>query len=276
MFCNLYSSIAIKAAGMEAGSILLTSLKAGASAVSLAGASHLVRRLAPVQRVRMREKLAAIGSAVTAPASMGLPRPEISTVSKILARTPTSPIVLIGPEGAGTSSIAKAALAMSRPTLLLHINLRELAATGERSLPEQIVYTCGYYTSPREFADLGLLSRGGTRRVDDYDVEECFARLTEVLRSEKQRASTQAFWSRWTRGLSGAPAAPPTFVIDELHVLHNERERTAMARFLRFAMFLTDEALAHVVFITRPWGAHELDGLQVGDLIISQHSHHLL
>ena len=142
-------------------------------------------------------------------------RAEVNMLKEMLACEPTSPIVLLGPEGSGTSSIATAALNHCRPSLLLHINLRQLAATGQRSLLEQLVHACGYYTSPRELADLGLLSRATrTKRIDDYDMEDAFSLLTEVLRSDKRERARRAWWQSW--GLSSAPRAPPVVVIDEL------------------------------------------------------------
>ena len=85
-----------------------------------------------------------------------------------------------------------------------------------------------------------------------------------MLRNDKRRRAQQASRHTWSYGLlASAPRAPPVLVIDELHALQSERERLAMAKFLRFALFLTDEAICHVLLVTRPWAAHELDLLNV-------------
>ena len=61
----------------------------------------------------------------------GMARDEVGILSEALSSEPVGPLVLLGAEGVGTSSIARAALAEARPSLLLHINLREVAARGE-------------------------------------------------------------------------------------------------------------------------------------------------
>lgn len=128
---------------MEFGSVLLTTLKTAASAVSLVGAAHIVRRLPAMQRTRMHNQLRRTVLAQPRDSATAVPRDEERTLCELLRRPPSSPIVLLGPEGAGTSSIARAALRTSEPSLCLKVNLRELAATGERSLLEQLVHACG-------------------------------------------------------------------------------------------------------------------------------------
>ena len=108
-----------------------------------------MRRRMRAQALRVRRDAAA-----TRPLRAHFPRTEeIAALQDLLALPPLGPIVLTGPEGAGTSMVAKAALAGSRAPLLLHVNLRERAASGDRSLFWHFVRSSNYWVLPRELSD---------------------------------------------------------------------------------------------------------------------------
>ena len=128
---------------------LLPALKSLAAGVSIGGGVHVLMRSRVAQRTwirrAMREQAARLNAVAVAHKSRHFLRSEVvGHLHDELLREPSGPLVLTGPEGAGTSSVAQAGLARSTPSLLLHVNLREHAAR-QRTLFWQLVRAAGYY-----------------------------------------------------------------------------------------------------------------------------------
>ena len=147
-------------------------LKTAAAGLSFGGGIHLVRRSAVLQRSSIRRRLREHAESFRNHAKgrkedwQHFPRSAIvQRVCGMLRSPPVAPLVLTGPQGAGTSAIAEAALARSEPPLLLLLNLRERAATADRTLFWHLVRSSGYYVMFREWADVGLF------RANSFDID---------------------------------------------------------------------------------------------------------
>ena len=201
--------------GRAIGSLLISRKLPNSSAaagLSFGGGAHLVRRSAALQRSSIRRTLRGHAEKFRAHAQARaldwqyFPRAAVvERVCGILASPPVGPLVLTGPQGAGTSAITEASLARSQPPLLLMLNLRERAATADRTLFWHLVRASGYYVMLREWADIGFL-RNAAHNVDAYDIEHCFQYVGDVFREERllreQQERDSRAPSRW-RSLSG-------------------------------------------------------------------------
>ena len=144
---------------------LLSVAKTAAAGVSLGGAIHLLRRSAPMQRSRIRRTLRIQAEALRAHAAaraadwQHFPREaEVSWLHAALTSRSVGPIMLTGPQGAGTSAIAERALATTAPPMLLHINLRERAATTSSGEDRSAFGTSGPLFSPLSCNNPGNLA----------------------------------------------------------------------------------------------------------------------
>ena len=148
---------------MEAVSLLGAAAKTTLAGLSVGSAYHLLARTPLMQRIRirrsLREQAGRLGALAHERAADWEHFPRAAVRRRLvdaLKAPPVGPIVLTGPQGAGTSAIAEAAIARSGTPLLLHINLREQAASSHRPLFWQLVRNSGYYFMSREWADIGL------------------------------------------------------------------------------------------------------------------------
>ena len=113
----------------------------------------------------------------------------------------------------------------------------------------------GYFTRHREAVDLGLLNEGNADARIQYDVTTFLSRLTEVFQAEKAvRDRDDSFLNSLSwRGLPSTDMPLPVVFIDEVHA-HPSLNQTDsdFATFLRWALFVTDGQLAHVLLVGRP------------------------
>ena len=96
---------------------------------------------------------------------------------------------------------------------------------------------------------IGLLKGKATQL--DSEIETCLSRLTEVF--VKYRESH----SRWFTSITehDAQIKAPVILLDELHSVDPSaviEESSEFGKLLRWALFVTEAGLAHVIFVTRP------------------------
>ena len=186
----------------------------------------------------------------------------IGLLHEQLVKEPVGPVVLTGPEGAGTSGIAEAGMANSGSPLLLHVNLRERAASGDRTLFWQLVRSSGYYVMNREMADIGL---GRFTGIDAYDIEACMTAYAEVCQHEHEaRDAGPSWWRRLLWGETAPEARPlPVLCIDEMQAIRRESDTTAreaeLLKLMRWTLYLTENRLAHVLLVCHTAASLELD-----------------
>ena len=186
---------------------ILPALKSVAAGVSIGGGIHVLFRSPRAQRLwirrTMQRQAEQLRCKVAARDWTHFPRSKfIGLLHEQLAKEPVGPVVLTGPEGAGTSGIAEAGMALSGSPLLLHVNLRERAASGDRTLFWQMVRSSGYYVMNREMADIGL---GRFTGIDAYDIEACMTAYAEVCQHERDARDAGSSW--WRRLLWGSETA---------------------------------------------------------------------
>lgn len=248
---------------MDFTAIAIT-LKGLLASATIVGGSHIFRRSPFQQRRSMRRILSetqqqlAASPVYKAHALGPFPRnTSVQRLKDLLASPPKGPIVVTGAEGTGTSSVAGAALSQSGAPLLLRLNLRENPpSVGKRPFIRALMTSSGYFTRQREAVDLGLLKEGDSDTGLQYDVMTFLSRLTEVFQAEKvardRVRTTHSLESLWS-GLPSTERPLPVVFIDEVHA-HPSLNKTDsdFATFLRWALFITDGQLAHVLLVARP------------------------
>ena len=253
---------------MDFTAIAIT-LKGLLASATIVGGSHILRRSPFQQRRSMRRILSETQQQLAAspvyntrhtpwaPSRATLPSSASRKLKDLLASPPKGPIVVTGAEGTGTSSVAGAALSQSGAPLLLRLNLRENPpSVGKRPFIRALMTSSGYFTRQREAVDLGLLNEGDSDTGLQYDVMTFLSRLTEVFQAEKvardRVRTTHSLESLWS-GLPSTERPLPVVFIDEIHA-HPSLNKTDsdFATFLRWALFITDGQLAHVLLVARP------------------------
>eukprot|EP00947_MAST-08B_sp_MAST-8B-sp1_P004231 g4231.t1 len=145
----------------------------------------------------------------------------------------------------------------------------------------RFVDATGFYTISRELIEVGAIKRAHMGASPE-DVESCLLQLTAVLEEEKAKREAQA--GSWFQvdlsaiargggngGGSGWWSPPvPVFYLDELRsdcidaptsTKPTEDVDKDMAAFVRWATFVTDNQLAHVLLVARPDTSAKLDRL---------------
>ena len=222
-----------------------SALKTAAAGFSVAGGLHLIRRTPIAQRLRIRQTLQARAKELCDGAMADKaqqPRETTRRLAAMLSSPSAGPLVVSGPEGAGSSAVVAAAIAACKVRQVLYVNLRAGAA-ADRPWFSQLVRSSGYYVMRREWSDVGL---GRFAELDSYDVEICMEHLAAIWRAD---------------GAGGhKTAAPrPVLIIDEMHSISENKEE--VRKLLRWALFLTDSRLANVVFVARTATALAVDEL---------------
>ena len=159
---------------MESSSVAtaLIALRGAFTAVGALTALHFARRMPPAQRFQMgrtpRRQVLENRQRAAAFATSHFKRDAAveAITSHLSASSSLGPLVVSGAEGTGTSSAVISAIARADPPLLLRFNLRAYAKGAQSN---RLFDACGYYTTPRDLADTGLVRRWQFR--DEYDLD---------------------------------------------------------------------------------------------------------
>jgi len=242
---------------MESSSVAtaLIALRGAFTAVGALTALHFARRMPPAQRFQMgrtlRRQVLENRQRAAAFATSHFKREAAveAITSHLSASSSLGPLVVSGAEGTGTSSAVISAIARADPPLLLRFNLRAYAKGAQSN---RLFDACGYYTTPRDLADTGLVRRWQFR--DEYDLDQCLTHLADIFRRKREAAPMPL------PQIFGAPAAPrrPVLFIDELHDTVDQAGEL-FEKLLRYGLFLSEAQLAHVVIVARPHAASSLD-----------------
>lgn len=166
--------------------------------------------------------------------------------TRVDVEPPLCPIVVVGPEACGASSVVEEALCSVGVTSLLKLNLNEAAASG--SLLWGLVRDSGFFLIPESWQNLRLVNAS----AKETEVERCLrlhAHVFEELASQQQLG-----------GPGGDEVPRPVICVDEMHSRHVVSQQAGeFERFLNWAVHLTDRSLAHVVIVTRPDVVQTLD-----------------
>jgi len=247
---------------MDFTALAFASAKGLLASATIFSGNHIFRRSPFQQRRSMRRILAltqqqlAASPAYKAHATGPFPRhTSVRRLKDLLASPPRGPIVVTGAEGTGTSSVAGAALSQGEAPLVLRLNLRENSPSsgGKRPFMRALMKSGGYFTRQREAVDLGLLNEGDSDTALQHDVITFLGRLTEVFQAEKVARERMELHPSLSGGLPSVERPLPVVFIDEVHAHPSLSQADSdFATFLRWAMFVTDGQLAHVLLVSRP------------------------
>jgi len=157
------------------------------------------------QRQYIRRRLLKPSHFVHPPLSI-VRRAEEKILRQFFASPPSGPSVVIGPEGAGKSSLLKK-IFDNRP-MILWLDLKQNPVTTGEEFLVSLITGCGYLLPTSGSMFSALLGLAGSRPqqglVSNEDVDKALSTFIDVLRFEKDQG--------WTNGV-------PVIVLDDIHRL---------------------------------------------------------
>eukprot|EP01124_Arcella_intermedia_P008206 TRINITY_DN15148_c0_g1_i1.p1 TRINITY_DN15148_c0_g1~~TRINITY_DN15148_c0_g1_i1.p1 ORF type:complete len:533 (+),score=123.52 TRINITY_DN15148_c0_g1_i1:96-1601(+) len=164
-------------------------------------------------------------------------RKEEKTIKQYLEYPPIGPLVLIGPDGTGKSTLLKSIF--HERAMSVFIDLRQLPVTTDNEFIYNLIVSTGYNVPSMDFFTRWLLREKSPEkkpRIDKVEIDKAFVAIGEMLKREKAAG--------WTNGI-------PVICINHCHFnMGITSDFGEIDKFFNFCLWLSDNRLAHLIITT--------------------------